>query len=143
MRQVKALVVDWVRGLRQEYPEKDGVHVLGVIEQAKGSLDFAGAKSEMIVDSVVARGPVDLDVGAAEFSQLVHVELNSDAEIIGERIGDADGPVGPLQAAGARLHGQVIVVGAVEKTLGGKAVDLDTGQVLRVQAARAEAEEKQ
>src|SRR5580658_689795 len=53
VRQVKALVVDWVRALWQKDPEENCVYVLGIIEQAPDSLDLAGPNSKMVIDSVV------------------------------------------------------------------------------------------
>ena len=73
---------------------------------------LTGAKAEVIVDPVISRCPVDLEVGSAELSQLVHVQLDSDTQVVGERIGEADSAVGPLRAAGVRLHGQIIVLRA-------------------------------
>jgi hypothetical protein len=113
------------------------------LNKPEGSLDLAGPKSKMIVDSVVSRGPIDLNIGAAELSQLVHMQLDSDAKVIVERIADAHGAVGPLQAASARLHGQVIVMGAEQEALCGKAVDLNTRQVLCEQAASVEPDKKE
>jgi hypothetical protein len=125
VRQEKALVVGWIDGLGQEDPEEDGVHILGVVEQTQGSLDLARSKSKIVVDSVVSRYPIDLNIRATEFSQLVHVQLDSDPQVIREGIREAHRAVGPLQAARARLHGQIVVVGAEEDALGGKPVDLN------------------
>src|ERR1700729_568438 len=54
VRQVKALVVDWVRALGQEYPEEDGVYILGIIKQAPDRLDLAGPNSKVVIDPVVS-----------------------------------------------------------------------------------------
>src|ERR1700733_3618569 len=54
VRQVKALVVDWVRTLWQKYPEENCVYVLGIIEQTPDSLDLARTNSKTVIDPVVS-----------------------------------------------------------------------------------------
>src|SRR5580700_11256666 len=54
VRQVKALVVDCVRALGQEYPEEDRVDILGIIEQAPHRLDLARPNSKIIIDLVIS-----------------------------------------------------------------------------------------
>src|SRR5580658_2011925 len=54
VRQVKALVVDWVRALWQKYPEENCVYVLGIIEQTPDGLDLARSNSKTVVDPVIA-----------------------------------------------------------------------------------------
>jgi len=98
---IKIRIVDRVRSLRQERPEEDRVHVLGVVEQAVDGLHLAGSKSKMIVHPVVPRCPIDMNIGAAELSQLVHVQLDSDPQLVGEGIGETHRAIGPLQTASA------------------------------------------
>jgi hypothetical protein len=84
MRQEHTPVVDWVSALRQQYPEEGGVHILGIVEQPKDRLYLASSNSKIIVESVVCRCPIDLNIRAAELPQLVHMQLDSDSQFIGE-----------------------------------------------------------
>ena len=69
------------------------------VEQTQDGFDLAGANSNEIIEPVVTRGPIDLNIRAAELSQLIHAQLDSDAQIVGDGIGDAHRAIGPLQAA--------------------------------------------
>jgi hypothetical protein len=44
----------------------NGIHILGIVEQANSSFDLASSKSKTIVDFVVSRCPIYLNIRSAE-----------------------------------------------------------------------------
>src|SRR6266849_5944343 len=107
------------------------------------SFDLAAAKSQVVVESVVSGGPIHLDIGTAEISELIRVQLDSDAQRRGHGINDTHGSVGPGQTALAGFHGEVVIGGTEKETLGGKTVDLNAFKILCKEAAGADAQKEQ
>src|SRR2546427_12133484 len=89
----------------------------------------------MVVDPVVARGPIHLNIRPAQVSKLVHVQLNSHSQVIAQGVNQADSAIGQLQTSLAGSHRQVIVIGGEQEALRREAVNLNAFQVLRTQAA--------
>jgi hypothetical protein len=58
------------------------------------------------------------------------MNLNSNPQLLGERVIEAYRAFSPLQASRTRFHGQVIVVRPEQESLGGEAVNLNILKIL-------------
>src|SRR5713226_8555885 len=101
------------------------LHVLGVVEEAQRGLDFAAPHSEPVFQAVVRHRPIQLRLIPAQFTDVIQIQLCSHVESITDLHRDVETKVRHVEGAPTGLHGQIVVLVRVCKTLRGKAVCLN------------------
>src|ERR1700685_2860694 len=101
------------------------VEILRVGVETEHGLDPATADAKPRFEFVLYVSPIQLGIPLSQCTEISIIKLRADTELVGELHGGIDSEIGKFPAAKLRrFHGEPVVVVGMNKSLGGKAVDL-------------------